>query len=362
MDILGTITGGIDYSKEPLEAAADLTVNAMGEELNILALLEDVDGSAVISYSVDGGQTWESEELGEMDVNLEIDPIELLENLGEAGDLVSDFTPVGAELVNGAEATRYDSALNGAALGALVEETGAEEIAEASLDMDMDMDFSGMQDVKLSVWVDNASGLPVQASIDMADAIQSIVDASLGEILAASGMTGEEGSDLSVALSQMYITVTLSNFDEVGEIGGRTGGTETAAADDSELHIGDSWEGTIDIAGHSGKGDLEDGSYGVWALLDTDSSGKLFFEIYDIDDEDASESAILSFWAVIDGNRIVPVIGDQDAWLINIYLDESDADELTFVLEDSTLTASYFYYDSDESEACDVSFNLYPVD
>ena len=203
MDILGTITGGIDYSKEPLEAAADLTVNAMGEELNILALLEDVDGSAVISYSVDGGQTWESAELGELDVNLEIDPIELLENLGEAGDLVSDFTPVGAELVNGAEATRYDSALNGAALGALVEETGAEEIAEASLDMDMDMDFSGMQDVKLSVWVDNASGLPVQASIDMADAIQSIVDASLGEILAASGMTGEEGSDLSVALSQM---------------------------------------------------------------------------------------------------------------------------------------------------------------
>ena len=50
--------------------------------------------------------------------------------------------------------------------------------------------------------------------------------------------------------------------------------------------------------------------------------------------------SLLSFWAEIDGNRIVPVIGEEDAWILNIYLDASDADELTFVYENGTLSVS----------------------
>ena len=49
-----------------------------------------------------------------------------------------------------------------------------------------------------------------------------------------------------------------------------------------------------------------------------------------------------------------------DAWLLNIQLDKKAEDELIFTLEDGVLSASYFYYDADRREACDMSFLLAP--
>ena len=41
-----------------------------------------------------------------------------------------------------------------------------------------------------------------------------------------------------------------------------------------------------------------------------------------------------------------------------IWLDDADESELIFTLEDGVLSASYFYYDADTREACDVAFAL----
>ena len=365
--VTASVTGGVDFVRDPLDVSADLTVDAVDEQLHILATLKEENGSAVLRYSLDGGYSWESEDLGAISASKEIDPIELLENLGEVDDLVGDFIAVGSETVLGSEATRYDSSISGAVVAAILEETGAEDAIQDNLGTDVNIDFSSLKDVKLSVWVDKASGMPVKGSIDMADMVQSILDSALGEILAEEGITEAQMADVSILLSQMYLSVTLSNFDSTGAIKEpNTGALFGTTLQKSPLQVGSLWRGTIDLSGHSGKGDLENGVYEVWGTID-EAGDRIFFEIYDYESDEAMDvngdlSPILSFWAEIDGNRIVPVIGDEDAWLINIYLDKSDTEELTFVFADGELTASYFYYDGDASEACDLAFALHPVD
>ena len=360
--VFASVTGGVEFVKSPLSASADLMVNAIDEQLHVLANLDSDSGSAVLRYSIDGGVTWETQDLGQLGDAQEIDPVQLLEGLSEAEGVIGDFVAVGTEDVLGSEATRYDSAISGAAMAALMEDTGAEDALQNNLGTDASIDFSNLQDVKLSVWVDKASGMPVKGCIDMADFVQGILDNSMADILAGSGMGDSSG--VSISLGQLYLSVTLSDFNTAGRIREPNAGSLFGVPVQSPLQVGSRWRGTIELSGHSGKGDLENGSYEVWGILDS-VDDRVFFEIYDYEGDEAMESddliAILSFWAEIDGSRIVPVIGEEDAWLINVYLDESDTDELTFVWDGETLTADYFYYDGEASEACDLAFRLAPL-
>ena len=83
--------------------------------------------------------------------------------------------------------------------------------------------------------------------------------------------------------------------------------------------------GTVSIENHAGQGGVENGIYEVWALLGQ-SGERLYFEIYDAEDAyDSEASPVMSFWALVDGDRIVPDIDPNeptDAWLLNIQLDE----------------------------------------
>ena len=306
---LASVVGGVDFSKEPLSAYADLNLAVMDEQLHILATLESQGDNAVLSYSLDDGATWETQDLGQLEGNMDLDPIDLLEGLGEAGDAIGNFTAVGTETVLGSDATRYDSVISGAVMAELMEENGAEDALENNLGVDVDFDFSNLPDVNLSVWVDKASGLPVKGCIDMSAMLQSMMDASLASILQAAGETGPI-SDYSLVVNQTYLSVTLSNFNNAGGVSDarepNAGSLFGSAAGQSPLQIGSRWHGTMELSGHSGKGDLENGIAEVWGYLDT-SGDRTYFEIYDFDIDLAPEGTelvpILSYWAEIDGNR-----------------------------------------------------------
>ena len=115
----------------------------------------------------------------------------------------------------------------------------------------------------------------------------------------------------------------------------------------------------IEVGNHAGQGELENGSYEVWGVLDT-AGDQLYFELYDNPEFAEDSTPYLSYWAELDGDSIVPVIGDKDAWLFDIYLTEDDKDALTFTLNDGVLSAEYFYYDAAGPEACDISIVLTP--
>ena len=377
-----TADGGVDYCADPLQFAADLRVNAMDEDLRLLAFGEDRSGDFVISYSTDGGQTWEETNVGKtsditssMDKTSDLslsDIIELGKNLGES---FSGFSKAGQERVNGRSATRYNASFS---LAKALDSEAAQQAFYSGLASSMDIDAAALaemidvnvlEDLQLSLWLDDADSRIVKVQLDMTDLMKSLMASGLLDSLLASS-AGLDGIDFSADVSALRLALTFSNFDSVGRIERPDGsGTVTVPAPeptpapapaDAALQSGDTWLGQITISNHAGQGSIQNGSYDVWGVIGT-ASGRTYFELYDAEDAgDSSASPILSFWAELEGNRIVPDIDadEEDGWLMNIWLDDADESELIFTLEDGVLSASYFYYDADTREACDVAFTL----
>ena len=380
MDVVVTGGGQIDYSANPLGFSADVQLVVFDEATQVLAYGADVDGDFVVEYSLDGGATWESEVLGETaDITAAMGQFsslglsDLIDLGKELGEIVSGFTKGETEQVNGAPATRYDAAISLSALAddkEAMEEffsgmSGSTEIDAAAL-AEM-IDFSTLADMRLSVWLDEASDYIVKAELDMTDMMRSLFASGLLDALLAEE-AGLEGMEFSLDLSAMRLAVTFSQFDSVGAItrpagsgviGGADGPTGLYVTDGSALSVGSYWYGSIEVKNHAGQGVLENGSYEVWGILDT-AGDDLFFELYDNPEFAEDSTPYLSYWARLEGDSIVPVIGEDDAWLFEIYLTEDDTDALTFTLRDGVLTAEYFYYDSFGPEACDISFVLVP--
>ena len=385
MDIAITADGQVDYCADPLSFSADLSLNALDENQHVLAYGEDVDGDFVVWYSTDDGLTWEQDTVGKTaEINADMDKVssmslsDLIDAGKQLGDVLSGFEKVGKERVNGAGATRYDAAFRFSAIA------DNEEMSEAflggvgeSLDMDASAvaelaDPAMLKDMQLSVWLDDAGSRLVKAQIDMSETMRALFESGLMDSLISSE-AGLEDVEYSVTVETMRLAVTFSQFNGIGSItrpsgagsatgviGGADGPTSVYVTGDAALTEGSTWHGSYEISNHAGKGALENGSTEVWGLLGS-SGGQLFFELYTEPDFSGSAKPILSYWAELDGDSIVPVIGDNDAWFLNVYLEANDADSLRFTLRDGELRAQYFYYDASAPEACDVSFALSPI-
>ena len=381
MNFSFTADGGVDYCADPLQFAADLRINAMDEDLHLLAYGEDRNGDFVISYSADDGLTWEEKTVGKtsditssMDKTSDLslsDIIDLGKNLGES---FSGFSKAGQEHVNGRSATRYNASFS---LAKVLNSEAAQEAfysgLESSMNIDAEalagmIDVNALEDLQLSLWLDDAESRIVKVQIDMTDLMKSLMASGLMDSLLASS-AGLDGIDFAADVSALRLALTFSNFDSVGRIERPDGSGSTAPAPepsaapapaDAALQPGDTWRGQITISNHAGQGTIQNGTVEVWGVIGT-ASGQDYFELYHAEDAGStSASPILSFWAEIGEKRIVPVIDPaaQDGWLMNIYLDDAAESELIFTLEDGVLSASYFYYDADTREACDVAFAL----
>ncbi len=154
-------------------------------------------------------------------------------------------------------------------------------------------------------------------------------------------------------------------LEEIGFVGGAGTAAPSAAAPASrgdDLQVGSTWAGTLTISGYVGPDDLDGSVSDVWGVIG-ESGGMTYFEIYRAEDSDnPNASPLLSFWAELDGNRILPVIdpAEEDAWLFGIYLGDADESQLIFTLADGVLSASYLYYDAETPELCDMLFELRP--
>ena len=124
------------------------------------------------------------------------------------------------------------------------------------------------------------------------------------------------------------------------------------------LEPGSSWHGTMEVSKHKGGDYTQEGIYEVWAYLDTVSSGDVYFEVYPTEDVDEDTEALLSMWVSPDGDRLLPLIGEEDAWVIDLWLEESDADAITFYLKKGQLVNDFSYDDGYESFL--LSFRLDP--
>ena len=116
------------------------------------------------------------------------------------------------------------------------------------------------------------------------------------------------------------------------------------------------WYGSLEIRNHSGKGSLRNGEREIWAVISIAEDGRRFFDIYDTAYYNANVTPVLSMWVEISGDTVIPIIGEEDAWIFERYLTSGDTDALTLHCENQRIFGAYHY--SFEKERCDIQFVL----
>ena len=118
------------------------------------------------------------------------------------------------------------------------------------------------------------------------------------------------------------------------------------------------WTGVLEISKHKGSGVLRDGKLDVWGQLGEAEDGRQYFELFALGDRVEDGRPILSMWVRTEGERIVPVIGEEDAWFFDVWLESADEEALSMDFGSGELRCRYRYIA--ENESCTVSFRLTP--
>lgn len=128
----------------------------------------------------------------------------------------------------------------------------------------------------------------------------------------------------------------------------------------SSMHANDTlaphsrWVGILSITDHRGQGKLENGMRLIRGTIGQDEKG-CFFELYNREDPDSARP-LLTLGVRLEGDTMVPEIGEEDAAYFYIWLDERDVEAFTLRLENGTLAQRYFYNDGFES--CWIEFHI----
>lgn len=118
------------------------------------------------------------------------------------------------------------------------------------------------------------------------------------------------------------------------------------------------WSGWLTISEVWGMAQDED-NYAAWAVIDrVGGTGKPYIEVFQ---EGDPQNAFLSMYIILedDGTRVVPDIGVEDAWTVDVYLDPENAKAYEGRLDgDGALTFDYDYVSQDGSYGCHVAITL----
>ncbi len=124
-----------------------------------------------------------------------------------------------------------------------------------------------------------------------------------------------------------------------------------------KLETGTWWQGYMYFDDYESDDGRSREKTAIFAYFGTTAEGRDFFEIYD--GEDPSEAQVLySVYIDLYEDHFVPVIGEDDAWILDMYLFPEEAADLAVNLEDGFLWFSYPY--NFDGERCTVSVVLMP--
>lgn len=101
--------------------------------------------------------------------------------------------------------------------------------------------------------------------------------------------------------------------------------------------------------------DQEEAIYDCWGYVDTDSNGRTFFEVYQ---DGYPEDSFFSMYADInDGLFLDPIIGDEDAWISDTYIDPENDDTMYEgrLIRNNTLVFEFPYVNYSGDYGCTVS-------
>ena len=225
------VSGPFDFDLANGKGKADLTLDLMGENVDLLLYYERLEDKFVIYTSADNGETWSKNETTLSDQQ-EKDSSDL-KSLAMIKKLSKSFEETGTETVRGKEAVIYSGNILWEDLAGDLDLSTAAEAAGSASGMPLDfsdLDLAGLGSIPVTVGYDKENDLIVKGSADLTETVQNLIPmvmkVVMKSIAAESGMEDSaemedfDLSDLGFSLDirTLNVSAELYNFDAVGEI------------------------------------------------------------------------------------------------------------------------------------------------
>ena len=225
------VSGPFDFDLANGKGKADLTLDLMGENVDLLLYYERLEDKFVIYTSADNGETWSKNETALSDQQ-EKDSSDL-KALAMIKKLSNSFEETGTETVRGKEAVIYSGNILWEDLAGDVDLSSAAEAAGSASGMSLDfsdLDLAALGSIPVTVGYDKENDLIVKGSADLTETVQNLIPmvmkVVMKSIAAESGMEDSaemedfDLSDLGFSLDirTLNVSAELYNFDAVGEI------------------------------------------------------------------------------------------------------------------------------------------------
>ena len=225
------VSGPFDFDLANGKGKADLTLDLMGENVDLLLYYERLEDKFVIYTSADNGETWSKNETTLSDQQ-EKDSSDL-KSLAMIKKLSKSFEETGTETVRGKEAVIYSGNILWEDLAGDLDLSTAAEAAGSASGMPLDfsdLDLAALGSIPVTVGYDKENDLIVKGSADLTETVQNLIPmimkVVMKSIAAESGMEDSaemEDFDLSdlgfsLDIQTLNVSAELYNFDAVGEI------------------------------------------------------------------------------------------------------------------------------------------------
>ena len=225
------VSGPFDFDLANGKGKSDLTLDLMGENVNLLLYYERLEDKFVIYTSADNGETWSKNETALSDQQ-EKDSSDL-KSLAMIKKLSKSFEETGTETVRGKEAVIYSGNILWEDLAGDLDLSTAAEAAGSASGMPLDfsdLDLTALGSIPVTVGYDKENDLIVKGSADLTETVQNLIPmvmkVVMKSIAAESGMEDSaemedfDLSDLGFSLDirTLNVSAELYNFDAVGEI------------------------------------------------------------------------------------------------------------------------------------------------
>ena len=225
MDLGAGAEGRVDVAGDPTRLSADLTLHLLDNDLPLLAYGESRPEGFELWYSLDEGETWEHSSLkNEEESEAEADTgssggVTDLMGFGKVlGDSFRDFVKAGTEEVKGSPATRYDASFSPKALNEVPEAREAifarlaEALEREPGELEALLDLGSLDDIPLSLWLDQKSGRLVKVETDLGPFLNSLFASGVMKALLAEQMDLAD-SEVEIRIGQARLSATLSEFN-----------------------------------------------------------------------------------------------------------------------------------------------------
>ena len=225
------VSGPFDFDLANGKGKADLALDLMGENVDLLLYYERLEDKFVIYTSADNGETWSKNETALSDQQ-EKDSSDL-KALAMIKKLSNSFEETGTETVRGKEAVIYSGNILWEDLAGDVDLSSAAEAAGSASGMPLDfsdLDLTALGSIPVTIGYDKENDLIVKGSADLTETVQNLIPmvmkVVMKSIAAESGMEDSaemedfDLSDLGFSLDirTLNVSAELYNFDAVGEI------------------------------------------------------------------------------------------------------------------------------------------------